>query len=219
MIGATGHRIPAGRVVDVGWRTLFGPPRSVFHGVLVLLGVGLLWVGTLPGVPIIPLVGLGWSLVAAAAVWTVKLVVYGVRRRRATAAPAGRWFLLAPVGGVLVVGLLVSGLAFGARWALSRASFDDAVAAVTDPDRTSDAASLAVDGYRGSGRLGLYRVLGEPRVIGDAVFFDHPLGGGFFDDAGFAYLPDGPTPAAEAAFEWLRTEPFDGPWHRWWSSW
>lgn len=198
------------RVLEGGVRALLDPPRGVFHVVLGLLGVGLVWVGSLPGVPLVPLMGLSWLVALGALIWAAKLVSYGLGRRRGSERRAGRWFLVAPVGGLLVVAVLASGLAFDVRWALSRASFDEVVQAVTDPARTSTAAPE---------RVGLFRVLGEPDVIGDAVFLRHPLGGGVFDDAGFAYLPAGPTPDVEASFESLRTQQIDGSWYRWWSSW
>ncbi len=197
-------------VLEGGVRALLDPPRGVFHVVLGLLGVGLVWVGSLPGVPLVPLLGLSSLVALGALIWAVKLGVYGLGRRRGSERRAGHWFLVAPVGGLLVVAVLASGLAFDVRWALSRASFDEVVQAVTDPARTSTAVPE---------RVGLFRVLGEPDVIGDAVFFHHPLGGGVFDDAGFAYLPAGPTLDVEASFESLRTQQVDGSWYRWWSSW
>lgn len=198
-----------GRALQGGVRALIDPPRSVFHAVLGLLGVGLMWVVSLPGVPLVPLMGLGWLVALGALIWAIKLAVHGRRCHRGDTPAAGRWFLLAPAGGLLVVAVLVSGLAFDARWAVSRASFNEAAIAATDPARSTTA----------PGRVGLYRVLGEPLVIDDGVFFHHPLGGGVFDDAGFAYLPGGPTPEVEASFESLRVQQIEGSWYRWWSSW
>ena len=151
-----------GRGFDGVMRALIDPPRAVFHLVVGLFGVGLLWVGSSPGVPLVPLMWLGLLLAFGALIWAGKLVAYHRRRRKGVARPAGRWFLLAPIGGVLIAAVLASGLAFDVRWALSRASFDD---------------------------------------------------------AGFAYLPAGPTPEVEASFESLRTRQIDGSWYRWWSSW
>lgn len=199
-----------GRGPDGVLRAFSDPPRVVFHVVVGSLGVGLLWVGSLPGEPFVPLMVLGWLLGLGALIWAGKLIVHGWRRGQGVTQPAGRWFLLAPIGGVLVAGLLVSGLAFDVRWAASQASFDQAVVAATAPAGITTATP---------GRMGLYRILGEPQVIGDAVFFHHPLGGGVFDDAGFAYLPAGPTPDVEASFESLRTRQIDGSWYRWSSSW
>lgn len=201
---------PVDRVLQGVVRARLDPPRTAFHLVLGLLGVGLVWVGSLPGVPLVPLMGLGWLVALGALIWAIKLAVYRRQRRQGAVPPAGRWFLLAPVGGLLVAAVLVSGLAFDARWAASQASFNEAVVAAVDPGRASATTP---------GRVGLYRILGEPLVIDEAVFFHHPLGGGVFDDAGFAYLPASPTPHVEASFESLHTQQIDGPWYRWWSSW
>jgi hypothetical protein len=199
---------PPPEVAGRARRWLVDPPRTGFHVVVGVFGLLLLWVGTLPGVPIIPLAGLTWLVAAGAAVWALKLTVHLVRRRRGDAPTAGRWFLLAPVGGLVVVLLLASGAAFQLRWSVSRPSFERVVAAQTEPT-TAGARK----------QVGLYRVLGAPWVIGDAVVFHHPLGGGLFDDAGFAYLPEGVTPELDGQFESLRVERIEGPWYRWWSSW
>lgn len=201
---------PVDRVLQGVARASAGPPRTCFHVMLGLLGIGLVWVGSLPGVPLVPLMGLGWLVALGALIWAMKLAYYRRQRRENAVPPAGRWFLLAPVGGLLVAAVLVSGLAFDARWAASQASFNEAMVAATDPDRAPATSPV---------RLGLYRVLAEPTVIDESVFFHHPLGGGVFDDAGFAYLPAGPTPQVEASFESLHTQQIDGPWYRWSSSW
>jgi hypothetical protein len=122
----------------------------------------------------------------------------------------GGRFRLVPIGGVLVTALVLSGLAFDVRWALSRPGFEDAMAAALAPAPVSEPAG---------GRIGLYHTLGEPHVVGEAVFFRHPAGGGIFDDAGIAYVPDGAITPAEGAFESLRLVSIEGRWYRWWSSW
>ena len=193
------------------WRSLLAPPRTAFHVVVGILGFLALWAGTLPGAPIFELVILAWLLIVGAVVWGLKLAVHLMRRRRGTASAGGRWFAVSPVGGLLVVLLLASGAAFELRWAVSQPSLERAVAtAQADP---------VVAATGDSPRIGLYRFLGAPRVVGDAVFFYHPRGGGLFDDAGFAYLPDGLTPEVDGQFEALRVERIEGRWYRWWSSW
>ncbi|MCC5947333.1 MAG: hypothetical protein JJT89_02665 [Nitriliruptoraceae bacterium] len=205
-------------VAHDGWpahalHLLLGPPRVAFHLALVPVTVALLWVGTWPGVPFVPLMLVGWLLAFATLVWLCKLVgatVPSLRLRWGGDGAGRRWFLLAPVGGVLVTAVLASGLAFDARWAASEDSFEVAAQAAADG---------ASGGTSTIARVGLYRVFIPPIVIGDAVVFHHPDGGGVFDDAGFAYLPEGLTPEIAGSFESLRVMPIDGDWYRWWSSW
>jgi len=56
------------------------------------------------------------------------------------------------------------------------------------------------------------------RVPGGAVFYEEH--GVFIDDAGFAYLPDGPTDGlSSVGFENPQFHHLGGPWYRWTASW
>lgn len=82
--------------------------------------------------------------------WLVWLVTYGVRHRR-----VARSFAVAPLGGLLVYGLVVASAPLHARWALSESAFDDQVARLTTPrGGTIPRVSSVPD------RLGLYGVYG-----------------------------------------------------------
>nr|MDT0664056.1 hypothetical protein [Micromonospora sp. DSM 115978] len=67
-------------------------------------------------------------------------------------------------------------------------------------------------------QLGSYQILYAYQV-GDAVFFYEANGAGF-DDAGFAYLPNGPDASFEnTLFEAPSYNKLGGPWYSWTASW
>lgn len=174
--------------------------------------VALLYAASVPGFHLVLAVAAGWALVAGAVVWTIRGVVHVVDRRRGRAGGNPIWFLVAPLGGLVVAGLLVLEAPFHLRWLLSRPAFEEAVEAVHGD--TPGAGS----GVRIPGRVGLYHVVGT-RIDGRGVFF-YERTGRFLDDAGFAHLPDGPASASWSGDLELRAlRPLGGDWYGWTASW
>jgi hypothetical protein len=139
----------------------------------------------------------------------VRLLAYVLAARRNSAAGRARWLLLAPAAGVLALALITADVRLQVRWNVSRSAFEDVV---DEAMRDEDYASLQ------HGRLGLYRV-GEVYRQGEAVIF-YERTGALGDDAGFAYLPDGPFPELEnGGFERPRFRHLGGPWYAWTASW
>lgn len=67
-------------------------------------------------------------------------------------------------------------------------------------------------------RLGMYSITAAYRVRGGVIF--HEETGNLFDDAGFAYLPDGLTADLESgSFESSQFHNLGGPWFSWNASW
>lgn len=67
-------------------------------------------------------------------------------------------------------------------------------------------------------RLGLYQVTSVWRVEAGVLFYEKT--GALSDDAGFAYLPDGPSPDVEnGLFESPRFRRLGEGWYAWTASW
>jgi type IV secretory pathway protease TraF len=96
-----------------------------------------------------------------------------------------------------------------ARWTASRPAFEAAV----------DEAMADADGSSSESRpIGLYHVTSTSRH-GDAVIFTERTGA-YEDNAGFAYLPDGPVPVLEdEAMDGTVFRHLDGRWYSWTASW
>ncbi len=66
--------------------------------------------------------------------------------------------------------------------------------------------------------VGRYKIT-TVEVVGDGVIF-YEKTGAFFDDAGFAYLPNGPSSApANGGFENPQWFALGGHWYAWTASW
>lgn len=179
------------------------PPGRVFHAVLVLLGLVLLWAWSFPGFHFV-LIVLFWPTLLAAAVWVIRGLTYLRAIERGTGAGTSRWFAVAPVGALLLLAIVVADLPLRARWATSRSAFDRAV------DDT-----LPVGSER---RIGSFTITTIRRVEGGVLFYEKA--GSFMDDAGFAYLPGGPTPdLASGSLENPRWNDLGGGWYAFTASW
>jgi hypothetical protein len=121
------------------------------------------------------------------------------------------WFAVAPAGAVLVVATLATAAPLQVRWELSQPQFDAAVQEMTrdKPDE------IAVTD---TARIGLYEVTYVTSVEGGILFYE--ANGSLFDDAGFAYLPNGPSPQMESGdFEDPAFQHLGGPWYAFTASW
>jgi len=184
-----------------GWR---------FHTVLVPVGLALLYAYSFPGVSFIVLVIAGWVVLGASVVWLVRLVVFFARRNRGRSTGTAKWFLLAPLG-ALLTGLLVwADAPLRARWELSRGDFERSARAV----QRGKFHGAMTD----SRRLGLYTVTDIQPVKTGILFYEAT--GDFLDDAGFAYLPGGPSADLEnGGFEAPQFRSLGGGWYAWTASW
>jgi hypothetical protein len=185
-------------------RALFRqPPRLVFHLAVVPLALLLLYALSFPGVSFLALAAAGLGLFAAAALWSVRVLTYVLALRRGTAGGSPGWLLVAPLGGLLLFALVLADVPLRARWAVSKPAFE----------RVASGGA-----FDGPARLGTYDVVSLDRE-GAAVVFTEATGS-FFDDAGFAYLPDGPFRELEdASREDMAFQPLGDGWYAWTSGW
>lgn len=151
------------------------PPRWLFHSLLALAALPVLWAFSVPGLSI------GWvetGLVLwalAALVWLFQLVA-----RLDLGRGWSWWFGVGPAMALIVVGLLAAHLPLKARWGLSRSSFAAAVA--RPAERAPGVGSVA--------RIGSYTITQRERVTGGVLFYEaHGAGG----------LGDGGLPISRAA--------------------
>lgn len=185
-----------------------GRPGLLFHGLAALPVFALLWAFSVPGFMFPLAVAAAFTLVVFALVWLIRLVGYCVREGRAS-----WWFAIVPLGLAIVIGLLVARVPLHARWALSQPAFAAAVSHLP-PEPSADAypPDLPIPGT-----LGSYRITLASRVIGGVIF--HEVHGAFLDDAGFAYLPDGPTAQPYGDLQSPAFVHLSGPWYAWTAGW
>jgi hypothetical protein len=177
-----------------------------FHGVIAILGALLLWSHSVPGVIILLEAGVGLALLVMVVIWACWVVVAVIRRRRWR-----REFALAPAIGILIVALLAADVPLQVRWALSRGSFARTVSSLS----SGPGADSYVDAPT---RIGTYRITSVESVPGGFLFYE--ANGLLFDDAGFAYLPNGPSADLENTnFESPNFTHLGGPWYSWTASW
>lgn len=147
-------------------------------------------------------------LLACALVWAIRLLTFAIAAIRRRPTGAARGFAVAPLGGLIVVALLWTHVPLRVGFAVSRPAFDRAAAAARRTDQDTF----------GSQRIGAYEIT---QVVheGDAILF-YEANGAFMDDAGFAYLPHGPTADLEnAGFENPQWTHLGGRWYAWVASW
>lgn len=176
---------------------------------LALAALALIWSQSVPGDDLLWLmIGLaGWLVMGI--IWLVRLILClegGGRPRR--------WLAVAPVMAFAVLAMIVADVPIKARFELSRADFDAAVAQIPSDTRSSgDSSSEA------TGRIGSYEITSWWRAR-DGVILNEANGSGMANDAGFAYLPDGPTPRlANSNFENPQFTSLGDGWYAWTASW
>ncbi|HEY8543720.1 MAG TPA: hypothetical protein VIL36_01685 [Acidimicrobiales bacterium] len=202
------------------WRR---PPGRLFHGVLAVAVLVLLWSVSTPasisnGVLVAALV-----LLAGQSVWTVRAVGFLTLWWRDRTRPGLVNFLLAPACGLVVLLTVQAEVPLRLRWLASRPAFEDAVAAALDAAGTADSAAaldeigwVTVDGVGEGGWIGLYEIERVRCVGRGGVLFLEATGGGDFGGNGFAYLPEGPdelAPHAAGVDPTIRH--LGGPWYAW----
>lgn len=201
------------RAQDRGRALLRRPPGLVFHAVIAAAAVAVLYAFSVPGISFFVALLAGWVLILSGVVWTLRGVLFWLARRRHRAVGSATWLLIAPLGGILVIALLWSETPLRVRWALSQNSFAKVVKEAPPGESRRDWRRLEADG-----RVGLYRVT-EAHRVGEAIIF-YEANGALFDDAGFAYLPQGPFPELDTGwFESPQFRHLSGPWYAWIASW
>ena len=192
------------------------PPRMRFHLALVPPTLLVLWSASLPGTGFF-MTMIGHLFIAVGAVvWLVRLLGNSLAEWKTTRMRGFRlspWYLVAPLAGALVFGVLAVNAPLRLRWIASKGDFQAAVRRAPPPT-----AKTTWQDFNVPGRLGLYRILGASRV-GDGVIFDEAAGN-FLDDAGFAFLPSGPFPELEnGSFENPQFLALGDGWYAWTASW
>lgn len=179
------------------------PPRWWFHGALAIATLVMLWSQSTPGFDI------RWAF-AGLVMWFVLGVIWLVRLILCLVG-GGRprwWLLVAPAMAVAMIVMIVADLPLKARFELSRADFDTAVAALPTDVRSNT----------GPGRIGSYEITSWRRTADGLILNEG--NGDFMDDAGFAYLPEGPTPdLANSGFENPQFVALGDGWYAWTASW
>lgn len=160
------------------------PPGRLFHVLMAVPTAVALWACSVPGIHYFPFVAGGWLILFGAVVWGARGLTYLAARWRATARGSAWWFTIAPAAGVVVLGLLVADVPLRVRWAFAHDDFAQAAELAPAPSPTGE--SVPFDVPR---RVGGYAISQAVRV-GDAVLF-YEATGALFDDAGFAYVPNG----------------------------
>jgi hypothetical protein len=176
------------------WLSAFaGPPKSAFHGALAGGAGLLLWAFSPPGISLLSALLSTVILAVPAHLWLVKLLMFLALHQRWS-----WWFALAPVVTVLVVVPVAAHVPLDARWAMSRDAFEAVVARLPPSTSTGQEWSpLSVPA-----RIGSYDIDSADRVPGGGVIF-YEASGNFLDDAGFAFLPHGPTQSLET--DWFES--------------
>ena len=181
-----------------------------FHLLLAVPIVALLIGFSGPGVPAITLLAAVPAVFVLGIVWLLRLGVSITEEDRAS----GWWWIVAPMMVVSAAYLIATDVPLKARFGLGRADFDALLTDLEPHGSVNDWAWLDVPGRIGSFEVTSAYQVGERIILYDAG------GSGFLDDAGFAYLPDGPDHE-------LSTETFENPtfrslgggWYAWIASW
>lgn len=180
------------------------PPRWWFHSLLALPALALLWSQSVPGDDLLWLL-LGFlGCVVMGIIWLTRLTLCleGGGRPRS-------WLLVAPAMGVAVIALGITDAPLRLRFELSRSDLNAAVAALPQDARTGGDV----------GEVGSYEITYWWRAR-DGVILNEAHGSGITNDAGFAYLPDGPTPGlANPIFESPQFTALGDGWYAWTASW
>ena len=205
-------------------------PGLVFHACLVPPTVLVLVADSVPGSVLLPWLLGAAALLALAAVWSVRLLVYLVSVVRRQTVGSVLPFLVAPLGLAAIVGLVAADAPFRARWAVSVDDLDAFVASAPhgtvqpEPDGDGDVLgegdgdSLEWQTLDAPDWVGAFLIHRAARV-GEAVIL-YESTGGFIDSVGFAHLPDGPDPALEnGLFEDPTFRHIEGDWYEFSAGW
>jgi len=177
--------------------------RDWFFPLLLLVPLAwTLWLFSGPGVPTIPVLAALAVLSVFGLTWLG--LVYSARR-------GGRpltWYGVAAALTTIVFLLVMLQVPRHARWAASQQAFDLFAAEVAANPHAPVPPSI-----------GWYDVDNLRHVDGGWIIYE-TTGSGMLDDAGFAYLPAGPTNSlGDGSWENPRFVHLGGPWYTWTASW
>lgn len=186
-----------------------------------------LWSISVPGMRFLSWMVSVLAIALVVVIWVVAAVVTVVRLATGRTRRAGWYLLVVPLIGAVVVLCRLTDLPVRVLFEPSRAEFTDfaerALAAsdgvsvedselLTTSDEEWDALNPETPQRIGAFELWSSRVLPEGVII-------YERNGAFFDDAGFAYLPDGELPAGDGSFESPDFRSLGGGWYAFTSSW
>jgi len=189
------------------------PPHSGWTVALGLSLIAFLWACSFPGVHFWAYLFGPLLFLAFAGSWLIGIIASAVSSYRRRARPERSWaarWLFAPILVTATVLLVATDAPFRLRFELGRSALDNWV--------RNEATHQANDnGYIPGQRIGTFDIDFATQT-GDRLFL-HDWEGGFFDDAGLAYLPDGIDLATTRLFEDPTFEHIDGPWYTFTASW
>jgi hypothetical protein len=177
----------------------------------VLGGIALLvlWSFSYPGVHFLGVIISFWLVAVVGAIWAVRTICYLFARRAGTHTGNANWFFVAPAGALILTLLLGVHAPLKLRWELAKADFERTIADLSDKPPGL---------WWETSRIGTYEIINVEKVKGGVIF--HESAGAGFDDAGFAYLPYGPTPDLEnTGFENPQWRALGDGWYAWTASW
>lgn len=186
------------------------PPGTLWHGVLGFVLAGLLWATSYPGLDFLSFMGASVVLALLGLHWFFRLVHWLFVQSW-----VGGWrWLLAPTMVIGAFVLVVVQAPLLIRFELARGDFERVAAELEPAGTFEDWERLETPESLGSYEI---RVAYQ---VEDMVIFYEKTGSGFFDDAGFAYLPAGPDQRlGNGWFESPTFQHLSGDWYAWQASW
>jgi len=231
------HVDPAIGWDDPAYTQPFEEPRPGRHigrwlamayvGFTCVVAVSYFWAISVPGMRFLPWMASLYGVALIVVVWIVAAVVTLVRLLRGTNRRVGRYLLVVPLIGLVMLAARITEAPLRLRFEPARSEFTDfaqqtlaAAEGVVSADPESlaggdpawDALNPDVPLVLGGFPLRDARVFPEGLVI-----FDRE--GAFLDDAGLAYLPEGEFPAGDGSFESPSFRSLGGDWYAFTSSW
>lgn len=198
-----------------------------YVGFTCVVAVLYLWAISVPGVRFLPWLAAVYGAGLIVVVWVVAAVVTLVGLARGTNRRIGRYLLTVPLIALVMLAAGITEAPLRVRFEPARSDFTEfaqqALAAaegvegadlesMTGADPAWNALNPEVPLAIGGFPLRRARVFPEGLVI-----FDRQ--GALFDDAGFAYLPDGEFPPGDGSFESPDFRSLGGDWYAFTSSW
>ena len=182
------------------------PPRWIFHSVLSILAVYVLWAASHPGSSALDLV----LVVIAAAPMGILWIILALRYRSLPSEGHRAWFAVAPAGALVVALLLAFNAPLHFRWELSEGAFEDVVARSTATSESCVQIAIEVPD-----RIGLYWITNVYHAGVSTIFWEE-RGGDLLEAAGFIHVPaDATLDDAQACFPGARFRALGGGWYSW----
>lgn len=178
-----------------------------FNMILLCTFLAFFWCFSYPGVSFLVIFVFLFSALLVP-VW-----ISLMRNDRRGHIPRRVWAVGPALSGLLFL-LVITSVPVRARFLAAQGAFDEQVANLEPAGTYTDWEHL-VDV---PDRLGTFRITRTGQVGNAVIFYEQT--GSFLDDAGFAYLPDGPT--EELATPWFEAPSFRhlwGDWYTWTASW